>query len=118
MFRDLLSVAESRPNLTPILGDASRPETYRSHVPAVDVVYQDVAQRDQEAIFLRNLDFLKDGGTGLLMLKARSVDVAARPADVYEHARSFLTKQGLAIADLRGLDPFERDHAAIVVRKA
>jgi len=117
VFRDLVSVAETRPNLIPILGDASRPETYRGHVTAVDVLYQDVAQRDQESIFLRNLELLRPGGTGLLMMKARSVDVAARPSDVYDHARGFLSRQGLEILDLRELDPLERDHAAIVVRK-
>lgn len=117
VFRDLVSVAEARPNLIPILGDAGRPETYRSHVPAVDVLYQDVAQRDQEAIFLRNLEFLKRGGTGLLMVKARSVDVAARPSEVYDHARTSLLGQGLRVSELRRLDPFEQDHAAIVVRK-
>lgn len=117
VFRDLVAVAETRPNLIPILADAARPETYRSHVTPVDVLYQDVAQRDQEGIFLRNVEFLKAGGTGLLMLKARSVDVAARPSDVYEHARSVLSRQGLEILDLRALGPFEQDHAAIVVRK-
>lgn len=117
VFRNLVSVAESRPNLIPILGDASHPETYRNHVAAVDVVYQDVAQRDQEAIFLRNLEFLKPGGTGFLMIKSRSVDVAARPSDVFARAQTTLSRQGLAILDLRELEPFEEDHAAIVVRK-
>lgn len=117
VFRDLVSVAETRPNLNPVLGDAGRPETYRMHVPVVDVLYQDVAQRDQETIFLRNLEFLKSGGSGMLMVKARSVDVAARPSDIYEHARRSLARQGLEIRDLRALGPFEQDHAAIVVRK-
>lgn len=117
VFRDLVGVAEVRPNLIPILADAAHPETYRSHVPAVDVLYQDVAQRDQESIFLRNLEFLKAGGTGLLMVKARSVDVAARPSDVYAHARASLERQGIVVTDVRPLGPFEKDHAAIVMRK-
>lgn len=116
-FRDLVSVAEARPNLIPILADAAQPQSYRNHVDRVDVVYQDVAQRDQEDIFLRNLEFLRPGGTGFLMVKARSVDVAARPSEIYVHARSELAKEGLDILDLRELDPFEMDHAALVVRK-
>ena len=83
----------------------------------VDIVYQDVAQRDQEDIFLRNLEFLRPGGTGFLMVKARSVDVAARPSEVYARVRGAVAKQGLAVLDLRELDPFETDHAALVVRK-
>ncbi len=117
VFRDLVSVAETRPNLIPILADASQPDSYRSHVSHVDVVYQDVAQRDQEDIFLRNLTFLRSGGVGFLMVKARSVDVAARPSDVYSHVRATLAASGLEILDLRDLDPFEMDHAALVVRK-
>lgn len=116
-FRDLVTVAEKRPNLIPILADAARPDTYRSHVGAVDVLYQDVAQRDQDVIFLRNVGFLRDGGTGFLMVKPRSVDVSARPSVIYEQVRDHLAKAGLTVLDLRDLDPFEADHAALVVRK-
>ncbi len=117
VFRDLVSLAEARPNLIPIMADAGHPESYRGHVGVVDVLYQDVAQRDQEAIFLRNIEILRPGGTGILMVKARSVDVAAPPSDVYDHARGALLKGGLEVLDVRELDPFEVDHAAIVVRK-
>ncbi len=116
-FRDLVSVAESRPNLIPILADAMQPQTYRNHVGRVDVLYQDIAQRDQEDIFLRNVEFLRPGGTGFLMVKARSADVAAAPQEIYARARGALERGGLEILDLRALDPFERDHAALVVRK-
>ena len=117
VFRDLVSVAEARPNLTPILGDAERPDSYRNHASGVDVVYQDVAQRDQEAIFVRNLDLLTPGGTGFLMLKSRSVDVAAAPSGVYEETRRSLIRRRFEVLDVRGLEPFQKDHAAIVVRK-
>ncbi len=117
VFRDLVAVAETRPNLVPILADATQSQTYRNHVTPVDVLYQDVAQRDQGSIFLRNLEFLRPEGVGFLLVKARSVDVAARPADVYARLRDFLSKQGLEILDLRELDPFEVDHAVIVVQR-
>ncbi len=117
VFRDLVSVAEARPNLIPLLTDAARPELYRGHVGSMDVLYQDVAQRDQVSIFLRNMEFLHRGGTGILMLKARSVDVAARPEDVYDRARQALGQGGLEILDARPLDPLQGDHAALVVRR-
>lgn len=116
-FRDLVSVAERRRNLLPILGDATKPASYRDRAGRVDVLYQDVAQRDQEGIFLANVPLLRDGGTGFLVVKARSVDVAARPDTVYEAARSALARGGLEVVDVRPLDPFETDHAMIVVRK-
>jgi len=116
-FRDLLTLSEKRLNLVPILCDAARPETYRAHVGSVDVLYQDVAQRDQGSIFLRNIEFLRSGGTGFLMIKSRSKDVAANPAVVYETIRGQLRGAGLEVIDLRPLEPFEADHAALAIRK-
>src|SRR5256885_5291050 len=40
-FRDLLALAEKRPNLVPILGDAAKPESYAGQTGSVDVGYQD-----------------------------------------------------------------------------
>lgn len=116
-FRDLVAVASRRRNLLPVLGDASQPSGYRQHVTTVDVLYQDVAQRDQEGIFLRNVTFLRPRGTGLLIVKARSADVAAEPAMVYTSVRRTLSASGLRVVDVRELSPFETDHAAIVVQK-
>lgn len=117
VFRDLVRLAETRGNLLPILGDAARPDTYASRVGSVDVLYQDVAQRNQVGIFLENVRFLRSGGIGYLMIKARSVDVAARPADVYAGAMAELRRHGLEIQDERSLQPFQEDHSALVVRK-
>ncbi len=117
VFRNLVAVAESRRNLVPILGDAAHLETYRSHAESVEVLYQDVAQRDQVGIFLRNVGLLRSRGAGFLMLKSRSVDVAARPAEIYDRSAEALGKAGLEILDSRSLDPFQEDHCAIVVRK-
>lgn len=116
-FRDLVALAESRPNLIPILGDAERPDPYAPRVGVVDVLYQDVAQRDQTGIFLRNAPALRPGGVGILMLKARSEDVAADPRDVARRAESALAASGLSLLDARPLDPFAEGHAAIVVRR-
>lgn len=116
-FRDLVTVAEKRPNLIPILGDARQSATYASHASGADVVYQDVAQRDQEGIFLRNVEFLRPDGVGFLMYKARSADVTARPGDLYEEAKATLASAHLDVLDVRTLEPFQADHAAVAVRK-
>jgi len=117
VFRDLIAVAGRRPNVVPILGDASQPASYRAHVAPVDVLYQDVAQRDQEGIFLKNVEFLRRGGIGFLIVKARSVDVSAKPTDVYARIQRELSNRDLEVLDVRALDPFERDHAAVVARR-
>jgi fibrillarin-like pre-rRNA processing protein len=116
-FRGLLAVAEARPNVVPVLGDAAKPESYGPRVGPVDVVYQDIAQRDQEGIFERNLGPLRPGGVGFLIVKARSEDVAAKPKEVYGAAKRRLTASGLQPLDLRILEPYQRDHAALVVRR-
>lgn len=116
-FRDLLRLAEARRNLLPILGDATKPEAYRGHVPTVDVLYQDVAQRDQGRIFLRNIEFLRPGGIGYLMVKARSEDVTSSPARIYGAARRELATAGLKALEVQDLAPYQTDHAALVVQK-
>ena len=116
-FQKLLALSERRHNVMPILGDAGKPEAYERLVGPVEALYQDVAQRDQVEIFARNLRFLKPGGFGLLMVKARSADVTAKPQAIYEAARRELAAE-LDVLQVTELDPYEADHAAIVVDNA
>jgi fibrillarin-like pre-rRNA processing protein len=112
----LLSVAEKRPNIIPVLADANHPERYQSMVPSVDLVYQDISQRNQADIFSRNMKtYLKSQGNGLIMVKARSIDVALKPRQAYEQVCSYLQKQNYHIKKTVELTPFEKDHAAILV---
>ena len=117
-FQKLLALAERRPNLMPILGDADAPDGYARLLAPVDVLYQDVAQRDQVGIFRKNLEFLKPGGVGVLMVKARSADVAARPSDVYAKVRREVASAGLEVLQVAELDPYEADHAAVLVERS
>lgn len=114
-FQKLLRLSETRENVFPILADADRPETYRRLLAPVDVVYQDVAQRDQVGIFLKNRDALRPGGFGVLVVKARSADVAATPGRVYARAREKLEADGLEVLQVVDLGPHARDHAAFVL---
>jgi fibrillarin-like pre-rRNA processing protein len=116
-FRDLLNVAERRTNLVPILADATKPESYGSRVGVVDVLYQDVAQRDQVGIFLKNAEWLGPHGVGYLIVKARSEDVTAKPTHVYDAAKQELSRAGLSVLDVRALSPYQADHAVLVVQK-
>jgi len=117
-FQKLLDLSERRHGVMPILADAEHPDTYERLVPPVDVVYQDVAQRDQVGIFLKNAsEFLSPGGVGMLIVKARSTDVAANPSKIYAAAERKLQDAGFEIVDRRSLEPFEEDHAVFVVRR-
>ena len=117
VVRDLVFVCEQRKNMAPLLENALFPETYKDKVPKVDVVYQDIAQRDQIGIFLTNCEtYLQEGGFGLLALKPRSIDVTRKPKDIFKETRKIL-EQNLTIVDYKELDPFEVDHAFFVVKK-
>jgi len=118
VVRDLVFVCEKRKNIAPILGDANHPESYADKVCEADIVYQDVAQKNQVDIFLKNCEFyLKKSGFGLLALKARSIDVSKKPREIFKAVRARLNTE-MIVADYRTLDPFERDHAFLVCKKS
>jgi len=115
--RDLLWNVEPRPNVVPILEDAGKPERYAAYLARpVATLLQDVAQRHQVEIFLRNVPFLAKGGLGFLFVKARSINVALPPAAVYAEVERRLQEAGLDIVRQVDLEPFEQDHRAFVVR--
>jgi fibrillarin-like pre-rRNA processing protein len=113
-FRDLVGVCEKRRNMIPIMADASFPERYAHMVEDVDFVYQDIAQRDQAEMFVRNMRHF-DAGQGILMLKARSVDVNRDPAEVFVAVRKELVSKGVVVKEAIDLGQYAKDHAAFVV---
>ncbi len=113
-FRDLVAVCERRGNMVPILGDAARPEDYSLVMEDVDVVYQDVAQKNQVSMFLKNMRAF-EAGDGMIAIKARSEDVARPPKEIFEEAERKLRREGLRVVENLPLDPLEKDHAMIVV---
>src|SRR3989338_8406506 len=54
VVRDLVFLAQERKNIAPLLADANHPEEYLDKVSQVDILYQDIAQRNQVEIFLKN----------------------------------------------------------------
>ncbi|MBI2143412.1 fibrillarin-like rRNA/tRNA 2'-O-methyltransferase [Candidatus Woesearchaeota archaeon] len=117
VVRDLVFAAEKRKNILPLLADANHPETYYNIVGAVDIIYQDIAQKNQIEIFTKNCNlFLKPGGYGLLALKARSIDVLQQPQGIFLAAKRELEKK-FAILDYRLLSPVQKDHAFFVCWK-
>ncbi|MFC1741531.1 fibrillarin-like rRNA/tRNA 2'-O-methyltransferase [Nanoarchaeota archaeon] len=115
--RNLVYLCAERQNMTPILGDARHPQRFAQYVGWVDTVFQDIAQRDQAEIFIKNCKaFLKKGGFGILVVKARSVDVGKRPKDVFKQVKDYLEKN-ITIVDYRELAPFEKDHCIFVCKK-
>ncbi len=116
-FAPLLALARRRPNLLPILADAQLPERYRADVGEVDLLYQDIAQRHQAAIFAENAGaVLAPHGRGILMLKVRSVSQRRPSGAIVREARAELARAGLSVHGEFSLAPFSRDHVALLVR--
>jgi fibrillarin-like pre-rRNA processing protein len=113
-MRDLLSVAETRTNLLPLLKDARKPEGYAHIVESgLGVLIQDVATRGQARVARTNRQFLADDGRLCLAIKARSEDATRDPEAVFADALDALGET-YRILDSRRLDPFHADHLAVV----
>ncbi len=116
MFRELVGNCERRPNMMPILGDATKPEEYSMFTDRVDVVYQDVAQKRQADIICNNMDAF-GARYGMVAIKARSEDVTAPPEDVFAATESRIRERGFRIVDALSLEPYEKAHEMIVLER-
>ncbi len=115
-IRDLNPVAEKRGNIVPILANARRPQDY-GWVEPVDLVFQDVATDNQAEIIIRNCEkFLKPKGFAILSIKSRSIDVTKPPREIYRKEIQKLEKH-FQILEKIELDPYEKDHMLVVMRK-
>ena len=115
-MKDLIRTSAPRTNLIPILADANNPSSYQNMVTAVDILYQDIAQREQARIAIRNSRmYLKKSGMLVLMIKSRSIDSAKKTSLVFEKEINEL-KGIFAVEELIDLKPYHRDHMAVVAR--
>ena len=115
-FRDLVKMSSTRDNVCPILADATRPDEYSFALDHADVVYSDVAQKNQADILVDNMN--RYGATyGMLCLKARSEDVTMEPQKVFEMSKRRLTERGMKVLDMRSIEPYEKDHVMFVVER-
>ena len=116
VLRDLIPVAEKRKNIVSILADARKPEEY-PWVEQVDLIYADVAVKEQSDILIRNARmFLKPKGFGMIAIKSRSIDVTKNPKVVYKEQRNIL-ESFFNIIDFVTLDPYEKDHGFFVLKR-
>ena len=99
------------------MADANRPLTYADKISSADIIYQDIAQRNQAEIFLKNIElFLKKDGYALLAVKARSIDIARKPQSIFNEIKRKL-EENLVIIDYRELEPFQHDHCMFICKK-
>ena len=116
VMKNLILTCEPRPNMIPIFADANHPEKYSYIVDKVDVIYQDISQRNQAEIALKNVScFLKDEGCLIFMIKARSINTIAKTRDIFGKEVEKLQK-GASVLETVKL-PQYRDHLAVIATK-
>lgn len=116
MMRELVKVCENRKNMIPLLRDATRPREYLHLIEKADFLYCDVAQPTQSQLFTENMKlFLKREGQGLLMIKARSIDVTRKPSKIFKEEEGKIKSSGFKVRERIRLEPYEKDHLALLV---
>ena len=115
-MKDLIFNCEARKNIAPLLADANHSKELMERVSAVDVIYQDIAQKNQVDIFLKNINmFLKKDGYAIIAIKARSIDVTEKPGQIFKEVRERLEKE-LIIVDYKTLEPYQKDHCMFICK--
>ena len=109
---DLLKKSKLKTNIVPILEDARFPESY-GWVGKVDLLYIDIAQRDQVEILKRNTIFLKEGCYFMMALKAKAIDSVRNVEEIYAEVLKDM-KGDFKIIETIELEPYERDHLFII----
>ena len=118
MMREFLDVSKNRGNLLALLDDATPPSDYQALVESVDIIYSDVAQATQTKLFLDNFKlFAREDTIGIIMIKARSIDVTKKPSVIFKEEKRKLEEGGLKILEEIKLDPYEKDHIAFICEK-
>ena len=115
-MRDLVRVCEKRDNMFPILEDARNAERYASEIETPDVLYQDIAARDQAQILLLNAKMLRKGSYAYVAIKSQSISVSKNPKQVY---KEFLKSISVSFEVIESMDlaPFDRMHLFAVLKK-
>ena len=109
----LLSLAERRKNIIPILEDARNVNFLSLFVAAPDVLYQDISQRDQVDIFLKNMEHFSPSW-GFIMLKTRTIDMRLPPKEVMRQSKKKI-EEHYDIKEVLNLSRFQKGHYAFVV---
>ena len=117
--KKLVQLSLKRKNILPILADARKPKEYLNFTEKVDFIYCDVAQPTQTELFMKNMNlFSKEDTLGLLMIKARSIDVVQKPKKIFKEEEKKLKAKGFQILEKTKLEPYEKDHIALLVKKS
>ncbi len=115
-FVKLISLAERRENIYPILEDASIPERYAFFMDNIDFIYQDVAQRNQVQIFNTNTKFFPKVRDAMLILKIRSISGKGAEEEILR--REVAKIEGFRPVEIINLQPYSKANYLIRLKKS
>ncbi|MEW6722690.1 MAG: fibrillarin-like rRNA/tRNA 2'-O-methyltransferase [Candidatus Micrarchaeota archaeon] len=114
-MKSLMALSERRRNVIPIHADARKPQDY-SDAGEVDIIYQDVAQPDQDDILIMNARaLLKPEGIAMICIKSQSIDVTKEPEVVFQSVIKKL-ETAFDVLERIKLEPYDKDHLFVVLR--
>jgi len=87
-FMKLVSLAENRTNVYPILEDANMVERYSFFVEKADIIYQDISQRNQVQIFNENAEVFHEARKAMLVVKIRAISSRQNEDEILNKAIS------------------------------
>jgi len=117
-MQKLYLLSLERNNLIPLLGDCNKPEEYKEDLTGekFDLIIQDIAQKNQVEILIKNSDlFLKEGGFVLLSLKLSAL-TQKKDSNLKEDQIE-LFKKYFILLEQKKLDPFEKKHILLLGKK-
>ncbi len=115
-YRNLNTLSKRRKNIFPIMADARNTEKYEDIVGSVDFLYQDISQRDQPEIYLKNLKFLKEDHFGMIAVKAKSIDVSRSPKKIFDEVQNRLQEK-VSVESRVNIGDRHKGHAMLVIKK-
>ena len=115
-MREFVSLCEVRENMLPILADAGHPESYSKSVGSCDIIYQDVAVKNQAEILLKNSGMLKKGGYAYFVIKSQSIDISKNPDSIYKEELAKL-EDSFEVLERIDIEPYDSLHMFAVLRK-
>lgn len=114
MMRELIPVTMKKTNMIPILGDANHPVRYANNIGLVDIIYQDVSQRNQAEILLKNAEIFSPK-FAMLIIKSRSINAIKSTKKVFREEIEKL-KEKFDVLQIIELMPYDKDHVLVNLR--
>jgi fibrillarin-like pre-rRNA processing protein len=116
-MQKLSRLAEERENLFPIISDAQLVNNYKEYFSEkADAMFQDISQRNQADIFVRNAQLVKKGALCAIAIKTRSISQFDSPEETLQKEKKILDTE-FEIIQVVNLEPYEKEHYLVLCKK-